>query len=159
MFVGTTHHTGPSRSAWRLRPLCPCCHCKRRKAQININSATPQQSRGKPALLSLPHPLEKLPGEEFCSPLCNPSCYPHHGPVSPNPMAGKRSRAAHPGLSLVELPSLAVSLGAHHFWKGCFKNAAPNELLWGGGQGKGGCSLELSPPEPKQCKHQGSRLL
>lgn len=117
MLVGTTYRTGPLRSAWRLRLLCPCCHCKRKKVQIShqlldlfnicfhtaahtiISTAALQLSREGLALPSS-HPSDvvrlRITRQSIClsdctgSSLCNPSCYPHCRHMSLNPAAGNR---------------------------------------------------------------------
>lgn len=118
MFVGTTYRTGPLRLAWRLHPLCPCCHCKRKKVHINhqlvdlfdicfhtaahtiISTAALRLSRQGPALPSSSRPSDvvrlRITGQNICLPdhaggsLCNPSCYPHRRRMSLNPAAGNR---------------------------------------------------------------------
>lgn len=131
MFAGTTHHTGPLHSAWRLPRLCPCCHWKRKKVQINhhlpnifnisFHTAALQLPRGtSPSLPCKAFPLGHAGGS-----LCNLTRYPHHRHMSLNPAMETGHGAAQPGLAPLELPSQCPLEGQHSRGAG-LRTAAPS---------------------------------
>lgn len=127
----TTHRTGPLRSAWRLRRLCPCCRWRRKKVQINHQLPNIFNISFHTAALQLSQRDQPFPSLQSVSlwavPAAPCATLPaiHTAGTSLNPAVETGHGAAQPGLSPLELP-LQCPLEGQHSGEAGLRTATPS---------------------------------